>query len=271
MSENYDKASSTSKASSPYLKKDQFKSDIKSQDRSKSAVLGFLKQIPSFKDLTAADFNSLAEVSWFATIKAKEYLSFEGDLVNKNCFIVVRGRLAMMKTSRNGRQLIVELLGANDMFGLLAALAAKNILGKKTLEQLTAHAHASTMVLWIPVDALIRTLNNNPQIYPDLVAYLLDHLHSSYRLSRALAHDRVEVRIAAILLTLSDQFARYHNDPQPLIDITRQQLANLAGTTIESAIRVTRGMEAEGILELQRPGEITLILSKKLEQIIDDT
>lgn len=226
-------------------------------------VFNFLSSLVDFKKFPSDVLKTFATYCRFATINPGQYIVIEGDERSINGFIVVSGRLAMIKTSINGKELIVELLPANDIFGLLVTLSHE-----KLPEELSARAHSKSEVLWVPIRSLISLLNSNPGIYRDFLEHLLVCLQSSYRISRGLAHDRVEVRIAAILTSLAIKFARVSpNTPNYTIDITRQQLADLSGTTVESAIRVTRTMHKDGLIDLHQPGVIRIIKLLALQEL----
>lgn len=90
-------------------------------------------------------------------------------------------------------------------------------------------------------------------------------------LSRGLEHDKVEVRIAAVLSSLALKFS----DPkssgeQSTIYFTRQQLADLTGATAETAIRVSRAMQRDGIIDIARPGVIRVVDHSALDSLAQD-
>jgi len=226
----------------------------------------FLQSIEEFSQLPANELKHLAEYCRFATVESGQYICTEGDETSLYGFIVVTGRLAMMKTSISGKQLIVELLSARDIFGLLVTFSSDQL-----YSQLSARAQPKSRVLWVPIQKLTNVFYAYPKLYKELVTNLLRCLLSSYGLSRGLAHDKVEVRIATILVTLALKFARALPAPQDYtIDITRQQLADLTGTTTETAIRVTRDMQRSGLIDIKRAGVIRVIELERLQIISED-
>ncbi len=225
----------------------------------------FLSAHPMFSQLSPNELKTLANSSRFATVGAGEYITVEGDEESLYGFIVVSGRLSMMKTSINGKELVVELLGPGDIFGLLLTLTLE-----KLPAELSARAQSLSEVLWVPIKNLLPALNAHPKIYRGFIAYLLHRLQSSYRISRGLAHDRVEVRIAALLSSLALKFARLPPAVQDLtIDITRQQIADLTGTTAETAIRETRAMQLDGLIDITHPGIVRVLNLDALNEIAE--
>ncbi len=230
-----------------------------------SDPMRFLQSLREFADVPSRDLKNLADSSRFSEIDSGEYLSNEGEEESLNGFIVVSGKVAMLKNSSNGKELIVELLQAGDIFGLLLTLAAD-----KLPYQLSARALQKSKVLWVPINSFVNLFKVQPRLSQDVVAYSLLCLHSSYKLARGLAHDRVEVRIAAVLSSLALKFSRSANTNQPYtLDFTRQQLADLTGTTPETAIRVTRAMQRDGLIDIKRPGVIRIVNLEALHELVD--
>jgi CRP-like cAMP-binding protein len=230
-------------------------SDIRSLSSTGLSIADFLSSLKPFDRLAPQEVEQLASQCRFGSVKPGEYITVEGADKSLYGFVVVSGRLAMTKTSISGKELIVELLAPGDIFGLLLTLSPEQL-----PVQLSARSHGHSQVLWLPVQNLITFLNSNPLIYRIFVSRLLHHLHSSYQLSRGFAHDRVSVRIATVLVSLAHKFSRPGiAEPDHTIDITRQQIADLTGTTAETAIRVTRAMQRQKLIDIQHPGIVQVV------------
>ncbi len=230
-----------------------------------SDVLLFLQSLPEFADISPSELNTLAQSSRFSDFESGEFIANEGEEEGLNGFIVVSGRVAMLKHSTSGKELIVELLQTGDIFGLLLTLAAD-----KLAYQLSARALGRTKVLWLSINSFVNLIKGQPLLSKAIVAHLLLCLQSSYRLSRGLAHDRVDVRIAAVLSSLALKFSRSTTTDRPYtLDFTRQQLADLTGTTSETAIRVTRAMQHDGLIDIKRPGVIRIVNLEALHALCE--
>lgn len=220
----------------------------------KSTAREFLRQIQPFSQIPEETLSELVERSDIAITLPGEYLAFEGD-ENPASFIVMSGRVALTKTSANGKDLVVQLLGPRELYGLVMALVGSPA-------RYSACTQAKSEILQIPVAVLSGVLEDHPKLYRGIVEHLSVTLRSSYNLALALAHDRVEVRIANLLLHLGDRFFAQLGEASErgpvIIDITRQQIADLTGTTPETATRVIRALHRKGIIECVRPGVITL-------------
>lgn len=222
----------------------------------------FLRKIPVFAKLPHKELKVLGDSCHFATVKSGDLIAYEGE-ENASSFIVVEGRVAMFKTSLNGKELIVELLPPGDIFSLVVAL-------QKLPYPLTARAQTESKVLWVPSSMLNLVLDRHPELYRDFTEQMASRLRTSHDLARGLAHDRVEVRIASTLCALVPRFAVIKEDDKSyLISMTRQEIADLTGTTPETAIRTTKAMEREGLLDLARPGLVKIVDLEGLQELAE--
>jgi CRP-like cAMP-binding protein len=131
----------------------------------------FLGGLAPFSQLPLHEIRALANSCNFATIASGDYIRAEGDEQPMG-FIVVSGRFAMMKTSLDGKELVVELLPPGDIFGLLTAL-------HKIPAQFSARAQIKSTVLWMPCSNLTLLLQSHPRLYEEFTAHLLRPLFSS--------------------------------------------------------------------------------------------
>jgi two-component system, response regulator PdtaR len=225
-------------------------------------VSEFLRCTSVFSRLPAKELQFLADACHFASVKAGDLIAYEGE-ENASSFIVVEGRVAMFKTSLNGKELIVELLPPGDLFSIVVAL-------QRLPYPLTARAQTDSKLLWVPCSTLSLVLDRHPELYRDFTEQMANRLRSSHDLARGLAHDRVEVRIASTLCALVPRFAIVKEDERSyVIGMTRQEIADLTGTTPETAIRTTKAMEREGLLDLARPGVVKIVNLSGLQELAD--
>lgn len=217
----------------------------------------FLKRVEPFRQITDSALIKLAKACSFQAFKNNDSISLEGD-EQHSCFIVATGRVALLKTSHTGKELTVALLPPGDVFGVAMALDDMPC-------RYTALAHGDTTVLTIPTNLLRETLSEIPQLYKEFHEEITEKMQRSHDFSLRLAHERVEVRVAAALKELASEFGSSKNNEKSYkVTVTRQQLSQVAGTTPETTIRITRAMEKAGILDLSRPG---VIIIKDLDQL----
>jgi len=238
--------------------------DIGSLPHDKMSIYDFLKMVRPFNKLPERSFTTLARVSSFRDLGAGEIFAYEGD-DDPHCFVVMTGRIALLKASMSGKELLVALLPPGDIYGVVNALEQQPY-------PVTVRAQCDSRVIQIPKSSLVVILEEHPKLFREFAKQATERLTRAQDFARGLAHDRVEVRIASALLALIPNFAtrESRHGERPSIEITRQELADLTGTSPETAIRCTKSMERQGILDLTRPGVITVIKRDALEDLLEE-
>ena len=192
------------------------------------------------------------------TLEANETLvSPENE--NPSGFIPLSGRISITKASRAGKELVVALVGMNDVFGLFYGL--EPFQGTSW-----AQTQVPSKVVSFPGTLLKKLLNDNLQLLAAINTSVAQRLVHSHELSTSLAHSGVEDRITSMILALLQDFGKESNkgSDSGRIFITRRELADLVGTTPETAIRITKNLEREGLLDLTKPGIIKVPAISKL-------
>ncbi len=229
-----------------------------------SRVAEVLKRVPPFDLIEKHKLSEAASGAHFETYQANEPIVFEGDECTSG-ILVVEGRVAVVKSSVNGKELVVELLPPGDPFGLLPTL-------DKQPYAVTLKAQIDTVVLFIPRRQVMRLLDEHPEVSKQLISRVFDRLRSAHDLSRALAHDLVEVRVASALVALLPKFCTMEQEDGEIahvIHMTRQELAEMIGSTSETVIRVTKNMERDGLLDLSTSSVIRILNADKLAAIAE--
>lgn len=210
----------------------------------------FLSKLPLFQDIEAAVIRDIAERSVVTLPQAGQFILSEGEDAEGG-FIPISGRISVTKTSESGKELIVALLAPGDCFGLFGLVEGFR-------SAVSARTQVDSKVLWIPKKTWEYLTEHSPAIFPNLTQALATRLGSAYVLASSLAHAKVEDRIIHTLLALMPEFGKSSKkgSQEARIFMTRKELAELTGTTPETAIRVTKSLERDGILDLTRPGII---------------
>jgi len=234
----------------------------------------FLSNLPLFQSLPAPIIKSFAEQSSIREFDAGEFLIFEGDKA-EFAFVPAAGRICVMKTSAEGKELIVSLIGPGDGAGFLFVLQSFS-------GGLAVRAQVPSRVLLLPAKVFKDAMLKSVELANKVVEKLADSLVLSHKLSSSLAHSRVEDRIINTLIALLPECGKSTVERMPgpgakqstgsskggptgyRIYITRRELADLTGTTPETAIRVTKNLERAGVLDLSRPGIIKILDISKL-------
>jgi CRP-like cAMP-binding protein len=156
--------------------------------------------------------------------------------------VLLHGRTKLVQTTPEGHQVVVRIVGAGDMFGGVA------ILGDAVYPATAQAIGASEALVW-PTAVVARLMARHPQLALNALRVLAHRLGELQDRYRELATERVEQRIARALVRLARQAGR-RDDAGVLIDmeLTRQDLAELTGTTLYTVSRILSGWQERGLI-----------------------
>jgi CRP/FNR family transcriptional regulator len=163
--------------------------------------------------------------------KKQAILFFTGDPADY-LWVVQTGEVRLYKSSINGRLATLETLHPGEAFGAISALGQ---------DQYPASAEAMTdgSAWCLPRNVVVTLLRNEPQLAGEVLRIVSGRLHQAHERLRSFAHDPAPARLASALLDAVRQGEAR---------VTRRALAETAGTTVETAIRVLRRFEREGLI-----------------------
>ncbi len=200
-----------------------------------------LKSNPVFAGLPVREIDALAAATREEPCRARDYVFMEGDPAQWLC-IVKSGRIRIVRHSRAGNDVVLELLGPGEIFGGVAVI-------EKRPYPATAQAIEASVILKIPAQALIALSERHTSIIRELALMIGRRLRAAHDSIRSLASDPVEARLAATLLRLAlrDGVRSAAGLALPF-HLTRQSLADMCGTTVETAIRVMSRWTRDGLV-----------------------
>ena len=231
-------------------------------DLALAEIYNVLRAIPSLAKANDNLLYNISKRSCIKTYKSGQSLVFEGD-EDVDGFLVFSGRVAMIKTSVSGRELIVELLPPGNTLGLVASVAWRPY-------PIRVEAQNESKVIWVPRNCVSELLEKHSEFNSYVMNDLFARLRGAHSISRSLAHDRVEVRVASALLALIPEYGcEKASQDSAEIYMTRQELAHCTGTSLETAVRVTKEMERDGALDLSKRGRIKIVVPEHLRTLIE--
>ncbi len=127
--------------------------------------------------------------------------------------------------------------------------------------RIAAQAVTGTRVLAIKKDDFLHFLAGHPQVTLSIINVLGGRLRDAANRLKDLAGERVEQRLARILLMLSAKLGK-------TLPFTRQEIADMAGMTTETTIRLTTQLKERGIISTVR-GKITIVDELKLRLLAE--
>ncbi|HEY8920661.1 MAG TPA: response regulator [Chitinophaga sp.] len=210
----------------------------------------------------AGGHRSLQELSEDRNIekyKRKQPIYVEGNHPLK-LFYVQKGKIRTFKRNDDGKELAVELYCEGDFLGYTALL-------EQTVYKDTAEAMDECEVAIIPREDFEELLNNNPEIAVQFIRMLAKNITVKEQQLLGLAYNSLRKKVAEALMNLHAKYNR-GNDAAFTIDISRDNLATIAGTATESLIRTLGDFREEKLIEI-REGAIHILNEKKLSGMVN--
>lgn len=209
-----------------------------------------LARVPLFRPLSPAELAAVA--AWFREDRYERdaYLFHEGD-PSARFWVVSQGQVKIVKYGEGDREIVVEVISPGEVFGGATMLIP--------LQPATAVALTDMTTLSLALDDYKRVLQMHPAVAVRVIETLGERMQGFIRM-RALAGERVERRVAHILLKLAHKFGEQTEAGWVIqAGLTRQDIAELAGTTVETAIRVMSRLRQEGVVKTLRGGYVVIL------------
>jgi CRP/FNR family transcriptional regulator len=207
-----------------------------------------LRRSSIFASLNDDELGELADLAIERSFVSNEFIFWDGDAPDW-FYMVAEGKVKVVKHSSLGKEFIIAFFGPGEMLGEVAVFEDKPY-------PASAQAVAETKVVGIKRKDFLSFLANRPQVALRIINVLGGRLRDAQGRLRDLAGERVEQRLASVLLMLAAKLG-------PTLPFTRQELADMAGTTIETAIRVMSQLKDRGIIRTVR-GKVIILGKEKL-------
>lgn len=202
-----------------------------------------LKQIPLFSGLSEVEIKEISSYVERKSFRKKEQIFAEGDPSNW-FYILVDGKVKITKLSHEGKEIIIELISPVEFFGGFAVL-------KGFPYPANAIAMENCSVLKISRRNLMGIIERFPNLMYDITANLGERVREFHDTLKNIALERVESRIASLLLKLAEKTGAKAGSGEVEISVrlTKQDIAEMVGTTVETSIRVMSKFKKSGIIK----------------------
>jgi CRP-like cAMP-binding protein len=176
---------------------------------------------------------------------------------------VLTGRVKIAKQSPTGRELILDVLGTGEPISVIPVV-------RRLPMPASAIAVEPAACLRIAGPVFLEVMGKHPQVILRVLEAVSQRLMEANASRLTLATDPVEARLAGALLRMGEKFGVSHAGETVFTQrFTRQSLAELAGTTVESTIRVMSRWTRDGLVRTQN-GRITVVDPARLQQLAEE-
>jgi CRP-like cAMP-binding protein len=231
--------------------------------RTRGVGLEDLRRVPLFRRLGEEDLGRLAKVAMLRSWAKGETLFEEGDPAD-SFLVITGGRVKVFKATPDGRQLILEIFGPEDPVGAVAVYEERPY-------PATGIALEEAEAIAIPRRDFFALLDTHPTLVRGLLLAMTRRLVELTQRLADLTGGRIESRIARLFLKLGDNLGRPADDGGTFIPLalSRQELADMIGTTIETCIRIMSRWGKEGVVRTGAEG-FTILDRETLEALANE-
>jgi len=220
--------------------------------------LELLRKNPLFSSLPEEDCKAIAKNFFEKKFSKGEYIFLEGDPSEYLC-IVKEGKVKILKHSDTGKNVLLEVVPKGEAFAQVAVFDGGPY-------PATAEAMEDCEIMMISRRDFFSLLEKYPSIAKKIIVSLGKRLRDAVDTIRNLAVERVERRIASLLLKMADKVGEKDRDTVKLnLSLTRQDIAEMVGTTVETTIRIMSRWSKEGIIKSSGRKIIILDMNRLLE------
>lgn len=199
--------------------------------------------LKGFRTLGVPEREMVAAATRERSVAAGKVLFSEGEPAEA-LWAVKEGMVHIIKFGPEGREIVLEVIPPGELFGAVAALESRPY-------PASAVAVEPSQVWHLPASLARELCQKHPTLRSAILDQVTSRLREAHDRLRSIALERVEQRLARILLALAEKIGQRHGKITEL-NVSRQELADMIGTTVETTIRITSKWQQAGIISSSR-------------------
>ncbi|HZV68924.1 MAG TPA: response regulator [Saprospiraceae bacterium] len=187
----------------------------------------------------------------------KKYIIYsEGNRPN-SLFYLLSGKVKAYKSNDDGKELVTNLFSTGDFLGHIALLEGTTYWDtSETLEECE--------LIVIPRDEFDEMMNKDTDVARKFIQILAKNIAFKESQLLAMAYNSLRKKVADALLMVQNKYENLEDNFS--IDMTRESLANIAGTATESLVRTLSDFRIENLIDIV-DGKIIILSKQKLENL----
>lgn len=206
--------------------------------------LSFLQNVPIFAELEEEELSTIAKLGVRKKYKKGNLVVLEKEM-GAALFVIVSGKVKIIRTNEDGREVILSIFGPGEFFGEMSLL--DGMARSASVVSLT-----KSELFMIHRRDFLKLLHEQPKVSISLLAELAMRLRKADAQIKSLSLKDAAGRIATVILTLADDIGIFHKGKVTIDELPLQQdMANMAGTSRETVSRTIHQFVEQGHLQLE--------------------
>jgi|GEM_PF-3567466 len=203
-------------------------------------IARFLRTIPALASLTDDELDRLRPHLRYRTLEKGEHVYQQGQ-GTEFLYFIRQGRIKVSQTA-NGKNVIVGFYGPSELLGCCGLVG-------DTCYPCCAQAIETAMLVFVSREVFHRLLSSVPTVAATLLSQMVSRLREAHCKMKSLALEPVEERVIGVLLELGEKIGERRDGKVTLpAKVTREQISEMAGTTIETTSRVIGKLRQAGLV-----------------------
>jgi CRP/FNR family transcriptional regulator len=199
-----------------------------------------ISKVPFFSKLTPDDIANIEPYFQEYKFARNQYLFWEGDPASM-MYVIKSGRVKLLKTSASGKDMVMEVMVPGQICGGGSLFADHHRNGAQAVEP--------TVTYGLPRESYDRLLAKYPEIARGIINYLGSKLMDAHDIIISLVSSKVDSRIASVIVRLCENHGTPTKDGILInIRLTRKDIADIIGSTVETTIRTISKFQKKGLL-----------------------
>ncbi|KAM3092587.1 Crp/Fnr family transcriptional regulator [Phormidesmis sp. 146-12] len=224
------------------------------------ATIEHLTKAAIFEQIALEELQTLQHQSQVHRYLQDEIVLHEGDRLPVKLHILLAGKLQVKKTAPNGRETLLRILLAGEIF------AAPALFGDG-LSPATIVAETDCEILLVEKSALLIVFQRNPEVAVRMLVTLTQRLNQLHQTIHGLVSERAIVRLAQMIQSTA---AQYGTEPSPAgnrlnVTLSHYHIARTIGISYEECVRLIGRLKPT--IEYKRGGYITILDAEALDAI----
>ena len=205
----------------------------------------YLKKVPLFIDLSDIELQALGQLARVRNYRNNMLIFMEGE-PGEALYFIISGRVKISKATADGREQILHILQSGDVF-------AEVVLIDRGPYPATAEVIESGQIGMLLNDDVENLIRSNPEIALKLLRLAFKRLRLAQAQIRDLALKDTYGRLASMLLILAkDHGEELAGGIKIDLPLSRQEFANLIGTTRETVTRILGDLKKYKCIDLNK-------------------
>ncbi|OYR15031.1 Crp/Fnr family transcriptional regulator [Brucella thiophenivorans] len=202
---------------------------------------GLVRKLSLFAKMGDNELDKLVSYATSRRIAQGESIFEQGDDA-VTFYLLLYGRLKVNQVTSDGQQIIVRMVHPGDLFGFAKALQRNDYPG-------TAVAVTESIVLGWPTELWDYFVEQNPGLAMNAIQTIGKRLEEAHTRIREMSTEEVERRVAHVVLRLAQKAGKKEENGIRIdFPITRQDIAEMTGTTLHTVSRILSGWETKGFV-----------------------